>query len=487
MNPPSTPTTHIPAASLGLVAPPADEGVEMETAIDSGASTPLREESAIGGREADGRAARIVLSGAWEQELIISGAVVFALMQLPSLVDGVFHRLEGRVSGAGWSMTMIGYEFSKLILYALISAFVVHLASRAYWVGLMGLHSVFPNGIQWDRARVGPIGRAVYERRFPTLPQSIAAADDFCSVIFSFAFMLVITFFATILWCVAAVGLVWSISALAYGGQWQQGIFMSLFMVLALVPAGLYTVDRRLGHRLRPDGWPRRLVQAGIVFFFYASFLRLAGPISQVLFTNLPRRRAYGMFFSVLAGLMVLFFVKDLMLGQGTGPGVGAASYLPDEDDPRGVDSQLYEDQRPEGAPVSLPSIPSDVVQGPYVRLFIPYVPRRHDPAVAARCPGVKPPAGTDAGDETAVRSVTACLARIQRVWLNGKPLTGVDFRFRTDPRTGARGIVGYVPTAGLPHGENLLQVEHSPRPPEAAELKLKLKPLPPYSIRFWI
>ena len=482
----STEPVQIPAAALGLAAP-SPEGVEMETALDPGVSTPLREESAIGGSEADGRAARVVLSGAWEQELIISGAVVFALMQLPSVVDGLFHRLEGRVSGAGWSMTMIGYEFSKLILYALISAFVVHLASRAYWVGLMGLHSVFPDGIRWDRARVGPIGQEEYQRRFPTLPQSIAATDDFCSVIFSFAFMMVITFLAVILWCVAAVAIVWGISALAYGGVWQQGIFMGIFMALAFTPAALYQADRRLGHRLRPDGWPRRIVRAGIVFFFHASLLRLVGPISQVLFTNLPRRRAYAMFFSVLAGLMVLFFVKDLMLGQGMGPGVGAASYLPDEDDPRGVDSQLYEDQRPDDAPASTPSIPSDVVQGPYVRLFIPYLPRRHDPAVAARCPGVKPPSGTDPGNEAAVRAVTDCLARIQRVWLNGRPLTGVDFRFRTDPRTGARGIVGYVPTAGLPHGENLLQVEHSPRAPEAAELKLKLKPLPPYAIRFWL
>jgi len=39
----------------------------------------------------------------------------------------------------------------------------------------------------------------------------------------------------------------------------------------------------------------------------------------------------------------------------------------------------------------TLPSIQSDVIRDPYVKLFIPYYPRRHNPVVEKRCPGVRP------------------------------------------------------------------------------------------------
>jgi hypothetical protein len=481
-------SVHDPASpSAAAIDPPPHEAPPLETAISSARDTPLRESAALDRPgESGGKGARIVLSGAWEQELIISGAVVFALVQLPSLVDAAFHRLDGRVSGAGWSMTMMGYEFAKLILYALISAFVVHLSSRAYWVGLMGLHSVFPNGVQWEKSRAGPIARETYRERFPTLPQSIAAADDFCSVIFSFAFMMVISFFAAVVWCAAALAIVWGISAGAFHGEWQQGVFMAIFMTIAFTPAVLYTLDKRFGERLDPAGLPRRIIRAGIVFFFYASFLRLAGPISQVLFTNLPKRRAYGMMVAIIVALMTLFIVKDLIIGQGGGLGVMASTYLPAEDDPRAMNFEHYEDQRGESSRGVVPSIPSDVVGGPYVRLFIPYIMRRHETAVVDQCPGVKPAPEEGAPDgDAAAGAVLACLSRIQRVWINGKPLTGVGFQFRTDPVTGVRGIVGYIPTAGLPRGENVLTVERAPRSREA--VALKVKPGPPYRIRFWV
>jgi hypothetical protein len=486
MSHPTQQLPQIPAAALGLAHAPVHDA-ELETTVVSGEPSPLRESALLDGAEGgEGKGARIVLSGAWEQELLISGAVVFALVQLPGLVDGAFHWLDGQVSGPGWTMSMMGYEFSKLILYALISCFVVHLVARGYWVGLMGLHSVFPGGVQWDRSRAGPVAQEIYRRRFPTLPQSIAAADDFCSTLFSAASMLVINFAAAILWCAAALAVVWAISTFGYGGQWQPGIFTTLFVAFAFIPAGLYQVDRRFGARMPAGSVGRRILEAGFLFFFYASFLRLAGPISQVLFTNLPRRRAYVLMFSVMAALMTLFIVKDLLIQQGGGLSLGRATFVPARDDPRADNAQHYEDQRSETAWPLVPSIPSDVVEGPYVRLFIPYVPRKHDPAVAARCPGVAHPGDPRTpGAEARVRAVADCLARIQRVWLNGRPLTGVAFRFRTDPESGARGLVGYVPTAGLPRGENVLTVERAPLPPES--VAMGVKPAAPYEIRFWI
>ena len=47
------------------------------------------------------------------------------------------------------------YQYVKLILYTLISCFILHLCTRAYWVGLIGLETVFPHGVRWEDTPTG--------------------------------------------------------------------------------------------------------------------------------------------------------------------------------------------------------------------------------------------------------------------------------------------------------------------------------------------
>ena len=66
---------------------------------------------------------------------------------------------------------------------------------------------------------------------------------------------------------------------------------------------------------------------------------------------------------------------------------------------------------------------------------------------------------------------------------LDGQPVPNLEFEFATHPKTGLRGIVGYIPTAGLSPGSHLLSVNAVPRPePRKGE-----KPPEPYLIRFWV
>ena len=52
----------------------------------------------------------------------------------------------------------------------------------------------------------------------------------------------------------------------------------------------------------------------------------------------------------------------------------------------------MYENQREDGESYPrTPSIQSDIIRDPYVKLFIPYSPARHNPAIAAACPALKP------------------------------------------------------------------------------------------------
>jgi hypothetical protein len=153
------------------------------------------------------------------------------------------------------------------------------------------------------------------------------------------------------------------------------------------------------------------------------------------------------------------------------------------------------------------PSIQSDIVREPYVRLFIPYQADRHDEGVAATCPGMQPlerrgltvqrPAGPTVRDsarlpaamaaaaaaDTANARVLACLAGIHAVEVDGVRQAALRFRFAEHPRSGVAGITAFIPLAGLPPGEHTITV----MPPPRSRRSTNIRPLEPYVIPFWM
>lgn len=412
--------------------------------------------------ESGERFAHGVVSRTWDMELLISGVVVFALLQAPAALNAAFDRFEPLLAGQARMLLRYGHVYGSLVLYVLIGAFLLHLCARAYWVGLIGLDSVFPHGIRWERARsTGPIGREAYEARVPALPSLIRRLDDFCSVIFPTAFMLVVIFVAALLLVSATLALPFAAQRLL-GRSLDERLAAGLLLGIAVLNFALAQLDRRLGHRIRgrPRAWVRRL----FVGMNALVAMPLYGPIMMTLLTNVRRRWFWSLFALPMLGVFAVHLARDGELR------LDSAFYLPDTPTAHTVDYAFYRDQRPADEVFRVsPSIQSDVVAGPYLKLFLPYAPGRHNAAMAARCPGVRPLHRNSlrlfsaAPSDSVARQLLACLTRLQPVTLNGRPLT-LDFNFYQDPRTGARGLLAYVPTEGLPRGRNLLTVARLPR-----------------------
>ncbi|MDB4949327.1 MAG: hypothetical protein JWM27_1976 [Gemmatimonadetes bacterium] len=435
-----------------------------------------------------GRAPRPVFSGAWEQELIISGAVVFALLQFPPVVDGLMRRTAPHLAGVSFAAAIGAYEYVKLILTTLIASFVVHLCGRAYWVGLIGLNSVFPAGVRYDELRAGPVTKEVYARRLPTLPRLIAVADDACSIIFSAAFMLVLLFAVTVVWSGVAGLVAWVLTERVLGGRYGRPVFFGvtalLFVPLMLAAA----LDRLAGDRMPPAG--RRVTRWVMETAMRALAYGAWAPIMLTLNTNFRRGWATPLLMLAMFGLIGLNAVQMVAALKPGSMSLNGSAYLPAATDGRALRAEFYEDQRDDDAVYArIPSIQSDVVRDPYLRLFLPYSAPVQDPIVAARCPGVRPLRGGRARaagqpSDAEVDALVACLLRLQPVTLNGRPLAGVRFRLYTQPRSGLSGLLAHVPVDGLPKGENELRVAV---PPPADPADAPGTPAPPYVIRFWL
>ena len=75
-----------------------------------------------------------------------------------------------------------------------------------------------------------------------------------------------------------------------------------------------------------------------------------------------------------------------------------------------------------------------------------------------------------------------ACFERVHGVTVDGRALGALDFQFHTHPRSGARGVLAYIPADGLPKGRHVITV----RRVRSARADPGTPDRPPYEISFW-
>ncbi|MEO1086188.1 MAG: hypothetical protein AAFY88_18265, partial [Acidobacteriota bacterium] len=169
----------------------------------------------------------------WEMELLISGAVVFALFQVPSALENGFQRLMVPLSRGQEFAMSFAFVYTKMIVIVLIAAFLLHLGTRAFWVGLIGLRSVYPDGIDWDEVHDGPLWKKILQE-MPDLSDLAEMTDRLASQIFSFAFLFVFFFLISILYVVVFVGVSWVLLITVFPGAELQRLVFIVMLVFIL-------------------------------------------------------------------------------------------------------------------------------------------------------------------------------------------------------------------------------------------------------------
>ncbi|WP_422858962.1 hypothetical protein ACOKFD_16705 [Flagellimonas sp. S174] len=129
----------------------------------------------------------------WEAELLVSAVAIFAILKSFGAIDWLviefIDNLDPSQYLIGYAVVVCGY----LAVGVLACMFIIHFALRAYWIGLVGLNSVFP-----DYSLKDSVYSSIYTEKLlqilPKLPKTIAKVDELCSVIFSAAFSLMMIY-----------------------------------------------------------------------------------------------------------------------------------------------------------------------------------------------------------------------------------------------------------------------------------------------------
>ncbi len=132
----------------------------------------------------------------WEPELLISGLAIFATLQLPGVVENFYqyYRFNYQVDIGIIDdlLPMLAVSVALTALKVLNFGFIFHFVVRAFWVGLIGLMSVFKDGIQYERLPNSELYKSEMEKRIGNQDSFLLATDRLASMVFSVSFLFVL-------------------------------------------------------------------------------------------------------------------------------------------------------------------------------------------------------------------------------------------------------------------------------------------------------
>lgn len=404
----------------------------------------------------------------WEIEMLLSGAVVFALMQVPGRIDVAFDRMFLKLDGTLGIVALLVYCYAKTIVYSLVLTFLAHLAARAYWIALVGLDSVYPDGPKWQTRKMGAIARETLAAEHVPLRRLIGQADDRCSLIFASGILLVLYAVFSLVATAAMSAVVYVVSRVLFGGEYVTEGMLVAAIVLAVPSLVLTLVDRLRGDRVERGSRLWRLIAAMNRMGYRTPVLRTSMPLLMTLSSNKPTQRAYTLLFVAL--MATLFFVMGEVLVRREVLKFDMFAHLPDQPTSYALDPDHYEDRREAGSAAMLPYIQSEIVAGPYLRLFVPYLSERHEAGLARVCPDLEPLSQRRFGfarrerlDDARSLETLACFERMLAVELDGAPAE-IALSFGSDARTGHRGVVAMIGIATLGPGRHVLALRRPDR-----------------------
>ncbi|MEL6868432.1 MAG: hypothetical protein AAFO81_01400 [Pseudomonadota bacterium] len=398
-----------------------------------------------------------------ELELIVSSLTTFALISLPSwLFEGLsqtYTHLSTIMAIAG----TLGIMLVTGICYGLAACFIVHLMVRAYWVGLIGLRTVFPEGIDWRRTPgIGPLTKRYYQKTLPDLETATQSADRLASSLFAVISLLTLgTLWVGLVIMITLVGGGWIGARLGLTNTAIGIATIILVSVFTLVPIVIWLLDSVLAQRF-PNLQQNRGFTAVVRMLSRLYGLiypqRLVLPVQLTLQSN---TRPIIFYVALSASIVMIGAVGGARLaGWQSFTLSGAFTYLDDDDVGGGFRSTHYEDiQSRDDRLRGWPRVSSFTQKSTHISLFLPYQPLRDNLILDRLC--------KDADEE---EEAAVCLRRLWAVSINDQAVDMEQFISAERFDLKMRGLIGLVPTTGLEPGMHQITVVWNPEADEDDE-----------------
>ena len=389
----------------------------------------------------------------WEAELLVSTIAIFGTFQLFDLINWATNKFIDLLDP---SQYLIGYFivfFGLLAISILMSMFVIHFFLRAYWVGLVGLNSVFPDYSVKDSAY-----SKIYTEKIlsilPKLKDSIQKVDELCSVIFSAAFTFLLIYMYS--------GLFASIYLLIFNllSDYVHSYILLIpviFITISLFVQMVITIISNLKsnrEKKKLQIWNFKIVRF-VSIIMYGPLYKSILQVSMIFGSNFKKKKS-------LVYLILLFLFSGMLVSiyQLTNTNI---PYLIKRDSYFDVTksySSYYKTENEHNQFLLNPEIDSDKVESNILKVFIPIFGHEEKMRqnICGSFVGNPNKSNSEQRKDEKVQLLN-CYHEYNLVYLNGKEKK-VDYLRYEHPGTSQYGVICYLDISNLTTGVNRLVIK---------------------------
>jgi hypothetical protein len=375
----------------------------------------------------------------WEPEILISGIVLFALFQIPPLIERAaeFLNLYSIMIFSDGNVDEVLAAILLAATYWLIFGFTTHLIGRSIWAAFVGLSYVYEGGIRVERLKFGEAYRDLISKNID-YEILIVRLEKFCSRIFAVSFLLFMCILGVFFFLTVVGGLIATILELK-----PEWIDYTHYIDPVLQVVGLiYLFD------FVTLGLIKRIPFVNKIYYpFYRvmSFLTLAPLYRSIYYGFVTNHKSWkvglGMLiFSAITFVMVQSINQEVNLADATVIDVtGGEDFLFP-----GNYANLAN-----GDPSIRMVFESDIIERNVAKVFVVHGSLYEEEMVLKPC-NYEELAESEKYDLDSLEM--ECLKRFYNLQLNGERIQP-DYLFAEDRNLKRKGLVAYLDLAHLPRG----------------------------------
>jgi hypothetical protein len=309
----------------------------------------------------------------WEVEILIVGFVLVMLFNIPDTLSLELTKTVNSLSVhelgdfLTWTIRLLTLGILSSIIHILIVSFSVYLGLRGFWVGILGLSSVYPKGINLKRLNFNTIfNKQISQYNFTDF---IIKIDNICSSIFSFSFLISFSIVSLCLFFVEFMLL----SSFLYNididvaESWIGDVItlpFGLFGFLFFIDYFLFGILKKI--KWKPFGYVFNIIDK---FYKYITLIFIYDTLYYAFISNVKRR----IIFLLMVGFIFLSTSFESFELE-------KPSYFPKSKSSKNImkfrnyeDTFKQRDHYDENLYPRYPFIQSDVITENYLKLHIPY------------------------------------------------------------------------------------------------------------------
>lgn len=403
----------------------------------------------------------------WNLELVVSGAAIFSTWFLPELTDKALasYYENYQISSDLYNQVLptLAFAMSKTSAYLLILTFVVHFILRAFWIALVGLRAVFPQGINYKNIpNTNEELAQMYKDKFGSFDGYIISLDKKCSQIFSIAFLLVL--FSIMMAMIYILGFIATVGFKTYFPVFytqSKPIFIVVGLVLFISALTIMTVGSRKKYREHPTiGKLYKKVIEKSTFLYMGMYM----PMQYINFmfgSNMPHKKylkAVTLIGFTFLTLAMGIYTSKLFEHVGV-PLMESRSFFSTGSPEHRLNSGFYDNKRSETDEMAEASIQSDIIEEPFIKLFINYN-KVLDEDLSRICKDPTFPKGLRNSQKRPIKDKARlnCLGQYFKVAINDSTLNSVIYYFEETPH--AKGLKTYLSTEKCKMGQNIIYIK---------------------------